>query len=420
MAIIQATIMCIGVYQHYVPLRREGLSFDILVVVEDMALMGEHLIIRICTTSFILVIFQILPCHSFLRLYSYDQENQTLDGVTTFSSDSQVVVGKEGNFILPKNDRIVSDCIRLFGNYEKPSIDLVKSILTTDAVVLDVGANVGAWSVPLSKYVGGGGSVYAFEPQRKMLLHLSSTILLNNINNIFPIHAVVTNSSNPSFSSISEFDDQRNERINFGGVSVKKMRKSCGINCQKVRNVVLDELFLDGVFPCPQFLKLDVERHELLVLLGTQKLLLECHPIIFFEASCPYLLKSIFTLLDWLGYVFAWVIAPVSDDAEHFGRKPSYSNIPPELIGHIVYGSTNVLAVPKDRASLLEARSGLFPVRFSEGLHTIDEHNISYCVQHDGETKCLRFEHLVEDVEEGHCEGEEISAFERDYWKRFL
>jgi FkbM family methyltransferase len=52
----------------------------------------------------------------------------------------------------------------IFGNYEKEYCDLLPQFLKEGDLVLDVGANIGYFSLKFSKYIGENGYVIAFEP----------------------------------------------------------------------------------------------------------------------------------------------------------------------------------------------------------------------------------------------------------------
>src|SRR5204863_3571101 len=61
---------------------------------------------------------------------------------------------------------------------------LVQSrLLAKDAIVADVGANIGVYTLWLSTHAVGRGHVYAFEPSVDVLEHLSKNLELNNISN---------------------------------------------------------------------------------------------------------------------------------------------------------------------------------------------------------------------------------------------
>lgn len=70
---------------------------------------------------------------------------------------------------------------------EKEEIEFIKSAVKPGMKVLDIGANVGFYSLILSDLVGETGRVYCFEPEKNNFLHLKElckgrkNIILNNV-----------------------------------------------------------------------------------------------------------------------------------------------------------------------------------------------------------------------------------------------
>merc|ERR1711972_428246 len=51
--------------------------------------------------------------------------------------------------------------------------------------VLDIGANIGGFTVPLAERVGPDGEVHAFEPFRKVFQHLNANVALDGLSNVY-------------------------------------------------------------------------------------------------------------------------------------------------------------------------------------------------------------------------------------------
>lgn len=78
----------------------------------------------------------------------------------------------------------IGNQLYLYGCFEKEEIDLIKNIVHSKDVVLDVGSNIGYHSLMISKIIGNKGKIYAFEPYDKNFAIFHKNILLNNANNI--------------------------------------------------------------------------------------------------------------------------------------------------------------------------------------------------------------------------------------------
>lgn len=198
-----------------------------------------------------------------------------------------------GVFLVPSKDYGIGRHIVEHGGYETPYVDAVIDLLpepVEGTVYLDVGANMGTWTVPLAKYLGSRGRVVSFEAVLETYFNLGTNVLLNRLGNVDTVNAVVGNSTAPMKTAI--IDNADTDYVNGGGFSpllfdkaLKKKTKwvlslmsnpSDGFVNPAFRNtpaVVLDTMFEKGYFGCPSFMKVDVELHELYVLLGSLDML---------------------------------------------------------------------------------------------------------------------------------------------------
>ena len=98
--------------------------------------------------------------------------------------NNEFVVGCIEGFNIPLQ---LSDPIQrqiYFGLYEQPETKLLREKLPETGIFIDVGANVGYFSLLASALVGKGGSVHTFEPIPKNLQVLVDAIESNKISNI--------------------------------------------------------------------------------------------------------------------------------------------------------------------------------------------------------------------------------------------
>jgi FkbM family methyltransferase len=70
------------------------------------------------------------------------------------------------------------------GEYEPPVARLVQTLLRPGDVFIDVGANIGFFSLLASKVVGSAGRVLAFEPDPQTRRCLDANVRLNNARNV--------------------------------------------------------------------------------------------------------------------------------------------------------------------------------------------------------------------------------------------
>ncbi|MGH9419338.1 MAG: FkbM family methyltransferase, partial [Thermoanaerobaculia bacterium] len=81
------------------------------------------------------------------------------------------------------------------GTYEQHVQALFRKALRSGSVVLDVGANVGFFTLLASKLVGSSGHVYAFEPFPRNLYFLERHIHMNGLSNVTVQSIAITSQS---------------------------------------------------------------------------------------------------------------------------------------------------------------------------------------------------------------------------------
>ena len=90
------------------------------------------------------------------------------------------------------------------GTYEVDRLRALATAASPGAVVYDVGANVGIYSLLASLRAGPSGKVYAFEPLERNLLYLRRHLTLNKVESCVVIQAAVCNREGTrSFSAAS-------------------------------------------------------------------------------------------------------------------------------------------------------------------------------------------------------------------------
>lgn len=153
-------------------------------------------------------------------------------------------------------------------------------------VVYDVGAHVGFYTLLASSLVGPEGKVHAFEPLAKNFDHLLKHLRINKVQNALPHRLAVSDKS-----GIMDFEE---------GTSTSTSHLVVGGKIQ-VEAVSIDEFIKTQSVPLPDFLKIDVEGHELQVLKGMSRLLNQKRDVIIhLEANSGR--QDIFDFLKEYGY----------------------------------------------------------------------------------------------------------------------
>jgi len=223
-----------------------------------------------------------------------------------------------------------------YGYYEREGIATWQTFINNDSIVVDVGANIGLYSLAAATKLT-NGKVYAFEPVAAVRQLLEKNISLNQFTTIVVVPFSVSNTCTIEPVFISAEDNLGMSGLlppeNFSG---KK---------EWVQSVRLDDWAKDTGLQKPDLIKIDVEGAELNVLTGMQQLLQRHQPIIFIEMIEQQLKQyghsaaEVYQLLNGFGYQPYFVLAPNQLQLVE-GFKESYNlvflpagcRVPPEII----------------------------------------------------------------------------------------
>ncbi|SRR6266436_1282734 len=188
-------------------------------------------------------------------------------------------------------------------NFEPGELALVSSLLAPDSVFLDVGANVGVYSLLASK-VAPSARIFAFEPARKTFGLLSRNLQLNNASNVTPIHLALGNSSGEASLNLNV---PGKDGLNTIGVLSHPDTEAAGQ--ETVSITTLDDYLRSASIDRVDLMKVDAEGAELSIFEGASGLLERPDaPAILYEAfsfitrGFAYHPVEIFWLLDRYGF----------------------------------------------------------------------------------------------------------------------
>lgn len=174
-------------------------------------------------------------------------------------------------YLPPKVDAQVYH--RLLKPYGYPEI--LRTFCKEGDVILDVGANLGEWTVPMARYAGPSGRVIAFEPIPEMAAAIRKTCRINRLGCATVVEAAV---SDQDGQAVFHIDPEHT-----GGSSLNKSAGN-GIQIQ-VRLRCLDDYVTEaGLVRC-NLIKIDVEGAERQVIAGARRILEKFRPIVIFETG---------------------------------------------------------------------------------------------------------------------------------------
>jgi FkbM family methyltransferase len=205
----------------------------------------------------------------------------------------QVYQTRHGAMMAEENDRYLGRMLRELGEFGEAQVELFRSFLTPESVVCDVGANVGALTVPLARMAR---YVHAFEPQRHVFHMLAGNVALNRLQNVSCYHLALGDEEARREIPVLDYERPNNSLGSF----------SLDMPGQKNDYVRIARLKT----PC-HFLKIDVEGYEVQVLRGAAPMIRECEPVIYVENDRRDQADEVIAEVRALGYTPYWHITPL-------------------------------------------------------------------------------------------------------------
>jgi FkbM family methyltransferase len=179
----------------------------------------------------------------------------------------------------------VQQNIFLNGYYEKNETDYWLRRTQNSTTVIDIGANVGYYSLLASKNIKPQtGVVYAFEPISKTFKRLTENIHLNKINNIQYFNQAISDEN--SFIQIHVGNDE-----NWGMSSINEHEHLSGV-VEKVKSETLDNFCKEHNIANIDLVKIDVEGAEFKVLKGMTAVIEKFKPEVLIEILDQHLNKQ--------------------------------------------------------------------------------------------------------------------------------
>lgn len=190
------------------------------------------------------------------------------------------------HFKLPRGDFGVTFELDSTGEYEPLTTKTIEDLLDEGSVFVDVGAHVGLFSVPATKWVGESGRVIAFEPHPGNYALLSENVESNGLTEGVSIeNAAVSNSNDSLKLYLSPFNTGDHQVYPTSG------RKGIDIRC----------VSLDSYFGCGErvdVIKMDVQGAEGAAFEGMERVLQENQNVVVIWEFSPAQLEAFGTTAE--------------------------------------------------------------------------------------------------------------------------
>ncbi len=177
----------------------------------------------------------------------------------------------EGELILNPNDPVVSGALML-GAYEVSFATVLRKALSPRMTVVDIGANIGYYTLIASATVGSEGRVIVYEPEPENLDILKTMIATNRLENV----TVVPTAVGESVGQATLYVDPHNK-------GKHTLLPVSGNTPTTVATITLDASLQHLDVGRVDLIKMDIEGWEIKAFHGMQNTLKRDHPKIFFE-----------------------------------------------------------------------------------------------------------------------------------------
>lgn len=184
------------------------------------------------------------------------------------------------------------------GHYENAELLFLKSILKEGDTFIDLGTNIGLFSLTASKIVGNKGIVISFEPFSKNYDTFIYNIELNHLKdfNIVPEKKAIGKSD----STLTLYSNSHDS--NMGMVSTRKRTHT---HKESVESTKLDTYLEEKEINRVDLIKIDIEGHEKEALVGMVNTIKKFHPsfiLEILEGADEQYFSAFFNALGYIRY----------------------------------------------------------------------------------------------------------------------
>jgi FkbM family methyltransferase len=185
------------------------------------------------------------------------------------------------SMLVDVRDPAISKPILALGEYEEPFTRRLLSFIRPDSHVLDVGANIGFFTLVAAR-LADRGHVWSIEPDPMNVRLLRANVALNGLGDRVTVHHLAAGDADGElfFSSLG---DDRNLGARFTAKAESTLLNR--LPAQAPKPVRVPARALDGLLAGEKvdLIKVDVEGYEPAVFAGLRRLLTEQRPVVFTE-----------------------------------------------------------------------------------------------------------------------------------------
>lgn len=230
--------------------------------------------------------------------------------LATCRGDSQVTVKREGFRISAGTGRGQGLWCAMAGSAYEPELPWLLEYLQPGDTFIDVGANIGIFSLHIARRLGPAGQVFSLEPGPGAFQLLKRNILDNHLEKSVKFFQLAASNQGGTMK-------MGGDSAVWNSLSLSNSPSEGGT---EVRITTLDDLLQEEGDRPVHALKIDAEGVEQLVLEGSKKLIHAHKPTIIFETISTSADNRAGDLLKEWGYQ---ILAPLDDSPNSIALHPS-------------------------------------------------------------------------------------------------
>ncbi|MEE1946845.1 FkbM family methyltransferase [Pedobacter sp. KR3-3] len=192
--------------------------------------------------------------------------------------------------------------VRFNRGFEFTTLSKYHSVVKQGDVILDIGANIGLFSILGSKLVGASGKVYAFEPNVATYDALKENIRLNDCTNVYPQFLAL--SDKKGFVVLTQPEEVSKDFQYSDAFSFMDLKQTASEE-NGVATLPLDDFLVENSISKVDVIKIDIEGAEFLCFKGAIKLLSSPDaPIIIMECDEQYTGRFDYKVADVIVFLY--------------------------------------------------------------------------------------------------------------------
>lgn len=181
-------------------------------------------------------------------------------------------------YVYPVNE--ISRAIFLTGYYEPNEFVYLNKFLKPGMTFIDVGANIGLYTLFAAKKVGDQGTVLGIEPSDREFQRLKAHVELNSLSNARLLQVAVSSSRTEAELLVATEKHSGHNTLGAFGYDCVMAQGKEWVHVERLDDIVQQE-GLQRV----DVIKMDIEGAEFLALQGAEETLAQFHPTMLLELS---------------------------------------------------------------------------------------------------------------------------------------